>query len=416
VVLDGLAQEKSMRHRLASSLRIDRNIGPRRYAVVCALIGIVMAASGPVVAQVCGNGIREAAEQCDDGNRADFDGCSANCRFEQTQRINQLLFEITTSAACPKNALGGAFTATAQGSLQTAINASVSDGSTSVLLYFRGLTDPAGVNNEPNLEIGLFNAAPESPTGAYSGSNDVDWWYAVDETELDTSQKPLSQLGGDITNGVLAAGPGSFLLSTYLATPVTMSFSSSVLAAPVGAASTPMTFVSGTDRGHLATEHLDPTLQSFASTGVGSPVTGSLCGNVSAESLAQAPVPASLQAGGGAAACDQGYTGANSLLDVVVFGCKTLSGLVTAVNATQPDQSDPGVSAAGVGAPYTLSSSTMSHTVDTCKDKNGTTVDLATCLKAAAYSVYFRFSTDRVIAKSTSAADTIYHDDFDAFP
>jgi len=402
-----------MRHRLASSLRIDRNIGPRRYAGVCALIGIVMAASGPVVAQVCGNGIREGAEQCDDGNRADFDGCSANCRFEQTQRVNQLLFETTTSAACPKNALGGAFTPVAQGPLQTAIDASVGDGSTSFLLYFRGLTDPTGVNNEPNLQIGLLAAAPESPTGAYSGSNDVDWWYAVDEAELDTSQKPLSQLGGDITNGVLTAGPGSFLLSTNLATPVTMSFSSSVLAAPVGAASTPMTYVSGTDRGHLATEHLDPTLQSFASTGVGSPVTGSLCGNVSAESLAEAPVPASLQSG--PQACSQGYTGANSLLDVIVFGC-TVSGIVPAVHATQPDQSDPGVAAAGAGAPYALSSSTVSHIVDTCKDKNGTTVDLATCKKAAAYSAYFRFSTDRVIAKSTGAADIIYHDDFDAFP
>ena len=401
-----------MRHRLASRSRINFETVRIRCAVACALIGI-MTGSGSVVAQVCGNGVLEGAEQCDDGNRASFDACSANCRFEQSQRINQLLFENTTSTACPKNALGGAFTAVALSPLQTGIDASVGDGSTSILLYFRGLTDPTGVNNESNLQIGLFNATPESPTGAYSGSNDVDWWYAVDETELDTSQKPLSQLGGDITNGTLTAGPGSFLLNTYLATPVTLSFSSSVLAAPVGAASTPMAYVSGTDRGHLPTEHLDPNLQSFASTGVST--LGSLCGNVSAESLAQAAVPASLQAGGGAEACSQAYTNANSLLDLVVFGC-TVSGIITAVHATQPDQSDPGVAAAGAGAPYTLSSSTPSRHVDTCKDKSSTTVDLATCLKAAAYSTYFRFSTDRVIAKSASSVDVIYHDDFDGYP
>ncbi|MBN1652932.1 MAG: DUF4215 domain-containing protein [Deltaproteobacteria bacterium] len=29
----------------------------------------------------CGNGIIEGGEQCDDGNRYDFDGCGANCRF-----------------------------------------------------------------------------------------------------------------------------------------------------------------------------------------------------------------------------------------------------------------------------------------------------------------------------------------------
>src|SRR5262249_12982263 len=30
----------------------------------------------------CGNGILETGEQCDDGNRIDGDGCSANCTIE----------------------------------------------------------------------------------------------------------------------------------------------------------------------------------------------------------------------------------------------------------------------------------------------------------------------------------------------
>ena len=37
-------------------------------------------------ARTCGNGLREGAEPCDDGNRASFDGCSARCLFEQVQR------------------------------------------------------------------------------------------------------------------------------------------------------------------------------------------------------------------------------------------------------------------------------------------------------------------------------------------
>ena len=39
-------------------------------------------------------------------------------------------------------------------------------------------------------------------------------------------------------------------------------------------------------------------------------------------------------------------------------------------------------------------------------------VDLQTCLAAAAYSSYFKFSTDRVIAKSASAGDVIFADGF----
>ncbi|MBX3028118.1 DUF4215 domain-containing protein [bacterium] len=31
---------------------------------------------------VCGNRIRESGEECDDGNAADGDGCSANCLRE----------------------------------------------------------------------------------------------------------------------------------------------------------------------------------------------------------------------------------------------------------------------------------------------------------------------------------------------
>jgi len=33
---------------------------------------------------LCGNGVLEAAEACDDGNNISGDGCSATCQFEQS--------------------------------------------------------------------------------------------------------------------------------------------------------------------------------------------------------------------------------------------------------------------------------------------------------------------------------------------
>ncbi len=35
---------------------------------------------------VCGNGVKEPGEECDDGNRTDGDGCSADCTTEQHQQ------------------------------------------------------------------------------------------------------------------------------------------------------------------------------------------------------------------------------------------------------------------------------------------------------------------------------------------
>ena len=37
------------------------------------------------VEPVCGNGVVEAGEQCDDGNRSNGDGCDAECQTETPQ-------------------------------------------------------------------------------------------------------------------------------------------------------------------------------------------------------------------------------------------------------------------------------------------------------------------------------------------
>lgn len=138
----------------------------------------------------------------------------------------------------------------------------------------------------------------------------------------------------------------------------------------------PLTSTGGTP-GHLASEHLAPALVSFASTGERNDNgAGKLCGNVTAASLDQVPVPLDLQMGG-ALACNQGYTASNSLLDVLVGGC----------TVPQP----------GAGGPYTLQ--WTGTNVTGCRDKNNMNVNLTDCLNAAAYSAFFKLAMGRVIVK-----------------
>ena len=123
---------------------------------------------------------------------------------------------------------------------------------------------------------------------------------------------------------------------------------------------------------------------------------GTLCGNTSAESLAATAIPAATLT-----QCTD-YTSANSMLDLIVGGCKYIN-IITVINATQPDQGD--------GHVYHFSAD-QSHQVNSCT-KDAIPEPLANCLASAAYSTYFRFSTDRVIAKSASAADFIFYDAFE---
>ncbi len=57
---------------------------------------------------------------------------------------------------------------------------------------------------------------------------------------------------------------------------------------------------------------------------------------------------------------------------------------------------------AGNGPPYFLSSTGANRVVNTCRtgSTNGPVVNLAMCLADAAYSSYFKFTTDRVIIKN----------------
>ncbi|MGH7787744.1 MAG: PQQ-dependent sugar dehydrogenase [Candidatus Binatia bacterium] len=56
-------------------------------AVSATLFCLWLGAPGPAAAQVCGNGLAEPPEECDDGNTTAADGCSAVCVLENTSAL-----------------------------------------------------------------------------------------------------------------------------------------------------------------------------------------------------------------------------------------------------------------------------------------------------------------------------------------
>src|SRR5690606_3742011 len=133
--------------------------------------------------------------------------------------------------------------------------------------------------------------------------------------------------------------------------PASLNMSNVILSVTLGATSAPTT-TTANPPGHLPSENLDPALVSYQNGGQKTTNgSGKLCGNVSAASLAQVPIPSAL-VGGGLFSCSQNYTASNSLLDAIVGGCTVF--FTPQIAPTQPDAQDPGVPAVGAGPPYVL--------------------------------------------------------------
>lgn len=353
-----------------------------------------------IAAAACGNGTREAGEQCDDGNTTNLDGCDATCKFEQDHRVTYLKMQwgkdSGAGAYCTANALGSAIKSAAQGQLQTALDDGVADGSISVLAQFLDLDDLSGTA-DPAVRVGFMSGTPLLPGGVtYPGGSgattDLDWWYTADPLSLDANRRPTGTLSGSIAGSLLSVGPGNITLTISISgSPAPLQISQGKVQVKLGSTSTPKTST-GNPPGHLASEHLDPALTSFQTGGTQNDNgAGKLCGNVSAYSMSKVMLT------DGITGVCSAYKANNSLLDLIVGGCRVLV-VVEAVAATQPDQSDPAKLPAGTTPPYKLSAGSNKQ-VNGCKDKNGKTVPLDACLQAAAYSSYFKLATDRVIIK-----------------
>jgi len=377
---------------------------------------------------VCGNGRRDSGEQCDDGAKVNTDGCSAACGFEEAHRASFISMEFQPSTAdrtyCPNRALNGAISATlAGGTINGALDNGIADGSISILFAFQGLDDLTGVSDANGLKLGVLSGAPRRFGGdTYSGKNDLDWWYDVDPLGIDAvTRLPLASLDATLASQVLSVAKGSLSLKITLAgAPAELRLVDSKLTVGTRLSNAP-TLATGTNPpGHLAAEHLDPALRSFSAAGEvtysanGTPITtnaGKLCGNVTAASLAQVPVPDALGTTDRAAClqnagqkCGECYLiGTNSLLDVIVGGC-TVFGFLSAITPTQPDQQDSTYTPPTGGPyvpPYRLTYDATTRVVNGCQDASQPrkTVPLADCLKDAAYSSFFKFTTRRVILK-----------------
>jgi cysteine-rich repeat protein len=326
---------------------------------------------------VCGDSVRAGTEQCDDGNLTNLDGCDSACKFEQCHRVNSLAMQFGTDAYCAANQLGAAIGSSAQGTIGTSLTNGVTDGSITIELLALGLDDLSGTN-DASLSLGILTGTPVTGTN-YNGTMDLDWWYTTAASVINAMRVPTTQTSASIAAKTLNSGPSDISITISLGgSPATLNMLAAKMRGNVGATSTPLTST-GTTPGHLASEHLLPTLTSFATMSA-----GQLCGNVTAGSLAQVPIPSALLSN-----CSQ-YSASNSLLDVIVGGCTVV--IIPVIIAKQPDK------ARGT----TLYDFTLDSTrhVNGCRIKGTTTpAVLSTCLNDAAYSSYFKFTTDRVIAK-----------------
>jgi hypothetical protein len=316
-------------------------------------------------------------------------GPTVACGFEQDHRINSLTIQFVTDTFATRNAFGGSFVGSSiQSTIQTSVSQNISNGAASLLLTMPGLDDLTGTTDAA-FQLGIVNCAPVLPAGnptAYAGNTDLDWWYAAEGNQVDSNGMALQQITGSITARLLNAGPGYFTFATnQLFSAGQFDLSGVFIRAVIESSSAPLQSTNDFPPGHLASENIAPSLTSFASMSA-----GQLKGNVSAASLAGIPILSGAVGSGSPT-----YASTNTLLDLLVSGWKVL-GLITEVNPTQPDTSDPNVPVAGAGPPYTFSADS-SHSVVTCRDHTGAVVPLADGLKSAAYSAYFKFTSGRVI-------------------
>src|SRR5262249_1793395 len=150
-------------------------------------------------------GTIEGAEQCDDGNTKNLDGCDSGCKYEPIARLIKVaIMGGTAPSFCvpTKNQLGSvALTGTARSNLNTSLQGGIDDGGTNILVEALGLDDLTGTS-DPALELGLMTGSLDPGKGAWpTTGNPIDWWFLIDPSTVDANGIPT----GKFTNGSITA-------------------------------------------------------------------------------------------------------------------------------------------------------------------------------------------------------------------
>lgn len=343
--------------------------------------------SGGAPAAACGDALLQGVEECDDGNTKSWDGCSAECKYEVVDRMTKIALQggaAPSFCAPTTNALGRSISSIALPLINGQLAVSIANGALNNLVQFSGLEDLTAASDDSSVSVGFLPSVPDSAQGAWPGApTPVDFWFRAFSSSVNSQGLPMSSLVGSLSARSLSAGPG--LLSFPLAfsgAPNTLSVSNARLLATLNADPN----VPAPPPANLA-----PGLTVFQ-TITGSGAGQGLCGNVTVESLAQIPVPTYLT-GSAQTACisctgSRTYTacsgntvtpGCNSMLDVLVGGCRVFACSTSVVTATQPDV--PGIGGAAVHT-LTLGSGNAVSSNQTIGNTD-------------AYSSYFKFDANR---------------------
>ncbi|HET9622966.1 MAG TPA: hypothetical protein VFP84_16455 [Kofleriaceae bacterium] len=357
----------------------------------CTSNGGTVCNAGACAAPGCGDGKLEGAEECDDGDVKNLDGCDSACKLEQVARINILTQQFVPDAFCTQNALGSAIIGDdGQTTIQNTWVGPVADGSLSIVFKFLGLSAPLGPDTNATFQLGFVNALPApspNPDVTYNGNADLDWWYVLDPNRplANAAGQPATELDGTLSAGHLSAGPGDITLRILFAfQPAIVNLFHSRVDATIAPTVSAPTQTTMDPPGHLPSEHLKPAVTTIETS-----TDGEMCADVSVKSLSDTPMPRLLRT-----VCSPDRNGQrktfgrdNTLLDAFVNGCAVFG--TPAIQTTQPDGSLD-------GATYHFEVDPTTHKVTNCT-KDGAPAALADCAANATYSSAFKFQSDRVI-------------------
>src|SRR5690606_3165748 len=73
-------------------MMLKNALAPPLLLALC-LLALSTCEAGQIQPVVCGDGVVDMSEQCDDGNKADDDGCTSDCEPEMVEPMCTTLFE-----------------------------------------------------------------------------------------------------------------------------------------------------------------------------------------------------------------------------------------------------------------------------------------------------------------------------------